>query len=187
MSRFARVLLVAVTVLAVLAMPSPARADTLAFDVSVTHDPTATDHVINVKVTTSGPDQAGPHTLNVFLRSDLDDQLRPQEGRSGIEVDLVQAVDQSWIATVVLPTAGEWIVLPFTDFSGGFSPLKSADQYPIVSVTIPWTGSTRRIHAPGRSSSPWLVVGAIAGGGLVAAGIALGLFRLLDRRKLKTE
>ncbi|MEY2447429.1 MAG: hypothetical protein QOH79_905, partial [Acidimicrobiaceae bacterium] len=134
-----------------LALPATAGAKTDVFELDVTHDATGSDHAVVVTVTS--PAQTGPQTINVFLRSDLDADLRPQAGGSGIQVHLEPIDPQTSSAVIALPSAGEWVVLPFADLgASGFSPLKSSDEYPIVSFTIPWAGTTTRIRASSASS-----------------------------------
>jgi hypothetical protein len=135
-------------------------------------------------VTVTGSDQIAPQTLNVLLRSDLDDQFRPVAGRSGIQVNLQKIDAQTARSAVVLPAVGEWVVLPFADVgTPEFSPLQSADQYPIVSFSIPWSGSSTRIAAPSKSSSTWPLVAAGVGGAVAAGAIVLAVFRFLDHRR----
>ena len=180
MSRFLRMALVTVVVLAI---AGPADAEVAAFDLQVTHEATATDHVVVMTETTTSASQIGPQTLNVFLRSDLDDQFRPLAGHTGIQVNLEKIDAQTARSVVALPMVGEWIVLPFADVDAPeFAPLQSADQYPIVSFAIPWSGSSTRIAAPSKSSSRWPLVAAVGGGAVVAGLIVLGLFRFLDHR-----
>jgi hypothetical protein len=180
MRRFAGLALIAVAVLA-LSGRADAKAD--AFELTVTPDSSGSTHAVVVTAKTPSADLIGPQTLNVFLRSDLDDQYRPLAGRSGIQVQLEQIDSQTARATVALPAEGEWIVLPFADLTASdFSPLQSADQYPIVSFSIPWSGSSTRIRAS-KSSNPWPAIGAVSGGAIVAGLVALALFRTLDRRR----
>jgi hypothetical protein len=173
---------VALAAFVVLALAAPAEASTDAFDITVTHDASATDHVVVVSAIT-GTGQIGPQTLHIFLRSDLDDQLRPLPDRTGVQVDMVQLDPQTARQVAILPSAGEWIVLPFADLSGDFAPIQSADEFPIISFSIPWTGATTRIRAPAKSSSPWPLVAAAGAGAVVAGLLVVGLFRFSDRRR----
>jgi hypothetical protein len=180
MSRYVAVALIAVLSLG---LTSPADAQDAGFELTVTHEATASDHAVVVTATTSGADQIGPETINLFLRSDLDDQLRPKPARTGIQVDLVRIDPRTTRAVVALPSVGEWIVLPFADLAApDLAPLQSADRLPIVSFFVPWSDSSTRIRAP-RSSSSWPQLAVVGGGAVVAALIVLALFRVLDRRR----
>lgn len=173
---------IALTTLAFFALSSPAEAKVDAFDLAVTHDASSSDHVVVMTTTTTGANQISPQILNVFLRSDLDNEFRAQPGHTGIQVQLVQVDTQTSRAVVALPSEGEWVVLPFANLgSSDFSPLRSADQYPIVSFTVPWSGSTTRIR-PHTSSSAVPLIAAIGAGAVVAGLIVLVVFRVLDRR-----
>ena len=178
-----RVLVLTLATIALLSLSAPAQATTDDFDLTVAHDTGASPHAVVVTLTMADASRIGPETINAFLRSDLDDQLRPLPGRTGIQVHLDRIDAQTSRAAVAVPTDGEWIVLPFADLSlANFSPLQSADRYPIVSFTIPWTGTSSRIR-PAPSSSSWpTAVAAIGGGAVVAAAIVIIVFRLLDRR-----
>jgi hypothetical protein len=178
--RFAGLPLVALFLVA-LSLPAEAKVD--AFDITVTHDATATDHVVVVTTTIATANSINPKTLNVFLRSDLDSEFRPQPGRTGIQVQLVQVDPQTSRSVVALPTDGEWIVLPFANVGNSdYSPLQSADQYPIISFRVPWSGSSNRIRPPASSSTLPTVL-AIGGGAVVAGLLTLVAFRVLDRRR----
>lgn len=178
-----RVLVVTLTAAALLSLAGTAHATADQFDLTVTHEAAASPHAVVVTTTTREASEAGPETINVFRRSDLDDQLRPFANSTGIQVHLDRVDARTSRAIVALPTDGEWIVLPFADLqASGFSPLQSADEFPIVSFSIPWTGTTERIRAPQSSSSWPIALAAIGGGAVAAAVIVLVLFRLLDRR-----
>jgi hypothetical protein len=183
-----RVLVLVLVAVASLSVSVPGYASTNDFELTVTHEPTASPHAVVVTITTADATRIGPETINVFLRSDLDDQLRPLPDRAGIQVHLDRVDDRSSRAVVALASDGEWIVLPFADPTDpSLSPRRSADQFPIVSFTIPWTGTTARIRAP-RSSSSWPIAVAVIGGGAVVAGLlVLTVFRLLDRRSPRPD
>ncbi|MEY2452392.1 MAG: hypothetical protein QOD92_1966 [Acidimicrobiaceae bacterium] len=177
-----RVLVLTLVAVASLSLSVSAHAKTDDFELTVTHEATASPHAVVMTITTADATLIGPDTINVFLRSDLDDQLRPFPQRTGIQVHLDRVDERTSRAIVALASDGEWIVLPFADLTDpSISPLKLADRYPIVSFSIPWTGTIARLRPPPSSSSWPIAVAAVGGGAIVAGLLVLMVFRLLDR------
>lgn len=152
----------------------------------VTQEPNGSDHAVVVSATTSDAGQIPPQSLGVYRRSDLDDQYRAKPGATSVHVLLEKFDAVTYRGIVALPSNGEWVVVPFADLDPPtYSPLAKANEYPIVSFSVPWSGSSTRIQPPSSSakSNTWAPLAAIGGGAVVAGLIVFGGFQLIDRRR----
>jgi hypothetical protein len=126
-----------------------------------------------------------PTTLGIYLRSDLDDQYRAKPGAAPAQVQLARVDDLTARGVALLPKTGEWVVVPFADVTdNNYSPLERAEDYSIIAFSVPWAGTTARIHKPSSSTSLVVPIVVIVVGGAIAAALALMIFRLMDRGKV---
>jgi hypothetical protein len=121
-------------------------------------------------------------SFELFSADDLDEFFRPRPGESGIPVQVVQIEGDTFVGDVVLPTDEQWALVRF--------PSRSVEEMPVryetVLFEVPWSASAHRVVRSDRNDGGAFPVLIAIAGGAAGVGVALGGFRLADRRRNRT-